>query len=117
MVYGVLIFSFFCILALALYALKNLARGWTLKVLFKDFNRKIWMTIGLGCFFFFLYFFSVVLGSHLIRHWQSDFFLLVYQYPVAFVYGGLSLFAFLSLTIYLVRMFIKYVYLTRGKDS
>ena len=116
-IFLVFAFCFFVVLALALYAFKKLGRGWSYRVLFKDFNRKMWMTLCLGLLFFFLYFMTVALGSHVVRQWGTDFFFIVYRNPVTFIYGGLWLFAFLSLSIYLVRMFIKYVYLTRGKDS
>jgi hypothetical protein len=116
-VYLVLTFCLMFVLALAIYTFKKLGRGWSVKALFKEFNRKMWMTLSLGLLFFTLYLLTVALGSHLVRQWGTDFFFLVYRHPVAFIYGGLWLFAFLSLSIYLVRMFIKYLYLTRGKDS
>lgn len=105
----------FCLLAL--YAFKRLSRGWSFKLLFKDFNRKIWMTISLGTLFFGLYLLTICLGVYFLRQWRTELFFLVYRHPIDFVYGGLWLFAFLSLSIYLARMFIKYLYLTRGKDS
>lgn len=117
LVYLLLTFCLLFVLSLAIYAFKKLGRGWSVKALFKDFNRKIWMTLCLGLLFFSLYFMTVALGSYFVRQWGADFFFMVYRHPVAFVYGGLWLFAFLSLSIYLVRMFIKYFYLTRGKDS
>lgn len=117
MIYLALTFGFVLVMALAFYALKRLGRGWSFKLLFKDFNRKMWMTLGLGLLFFSLYFLIVVIGSKVVRTWGTDFFFLVYRHPVEFIYGGLWLFAFLSFSIYLARLVIKYVYLTRGKDG
>jgi len=116
-IYLILALCFFFVLLLAFYAFRRLGRGWSCKALFKDFNRKMWMTASLGLLFFSFYVLAVIVGSRLIHQWGADFFFLVYHNPVAFIYGGLWLFALLSLTIYLVRMFIKYFYLTRGKDS
>lgn len=112
-----LTFCLIFVLSLALYAFKKLGRGWSFKALFKDFKRKMWMTVSLGILFFSLYFVTAAIGSRLIRQWGTDIFFMVYKNPVPFIYGGLWLFVFLSLSIYLVRMFIKYFYLTRGKDS
>ena len=75
------------------------------------------MTLLLGISFFSLYFLTVVLGTYLIRSWGDDLFFLARQNPIPFIYLGLFSFAFLSLSIYLTRMVIKYAYLTRGKDS
>lgn len=116
-IYLILILAFFLFCLLALYAFKRLSRGWSLKALFKDFNRKIWMTIFLGIAFFGLYLVMVGLSVYFVRPWGTDLLFLVYHNPVKFIYLGLWLFAFLSLSIYLVRMVIKYFYLTRGKDS
>lgn len=87
------------------------------KFLFKDLKRKLYMTFGLGIAFFGFYFCLVWLSTQWIESWKSDIFLLLYQYPKEFIYVGLSLFAFCSLFIYLLRMLIKYLYLTRGKDG
>ena len=104
-------------MGLAIYAAKKLGRGWTIKLLFKDFNRKMWMTLSLGAVFFTLYFLVVYFGASYVQQWGPDLIFVAYRNPVLFIYAGLSLFAFLTLSIYLVRMFIKYLYLTRGKDS
>lgn len=112
------IFLFFVLTACVFYVFKRLRRGRSLEdVLFKDFKRKIWMTISLGGVFFTLYFFSVSLSTYLPKQWKMDVFLLLYRHPVKFIYGGLCLFAVLSLSIYLTRLIVKYFYLTRGKDS
>lgn len=114
---------FICILGLLFfslvifYAFKRFSRESSLKVLFKDFNRKMWMTVCLGFIFFGFYLCVILLSRYWIPQWGTNLFFLMYQHPIPFVYGGLFLFAFLSLSIYLARMFIKYLYLTRGKDS
>lgn len=116
-IYSIFIMGLLVILGLAFYAFKRLARGWSFKILFKDFNRKLWMTTCLGILFLALYCLLIGWGFLLVHHWKVDLFSLVYQHPTKFVYGGLWLFALLSLTIYFARMLIKYFYLTRGKDS
>lgn len=116
-IYLIFILGLFLICLLAFYAFKRLSRGWSFKVLFKDFNRKIWMTLCLGGLFFSFYLLVVGLGVYFVRQWGTDLLFLVYHHPVQFIYAGLWLFAFISLSIYLARMVIKYFYLTRGKDS
>ena len=116
-IYLVFVLGLILICLLAFYAFKRLSRGWSFKVLFKDFNRKMWMTVSLGGLFFGLYLLIVGLIVYFVRQGKTDLFSLAYQHPIEFVYGGLWLFAFLSLSIYLARMVIKYFYLTRGKDS
>ena len=81
------------------------------------FKRKIWMTIGLGVFFLFSYLgviFSISYFS--TAEWNLHIFSIIYHSPTPWIYGGLWVFACLSLCIYLVRMGIKYYFLTRGKD-
>ncbi|WP_075883298.1 hypothetical protein [Candidatus Protochlamydia sp. W-9] len=91
------------------YRLSHLLRG---------FREKIWMTFGLGFLFFGLYLGIVLLGSFLIDQENGQIlFHLSYQHPIEFIYLGLFIFATISLLIYLVRMFIKYLYLTRSKGS
>lgn len=114
---SLLLLAFFLLGLLAMYAFKRLSRGWSLKTLFKDFNRKMWMTIFLGAAFFGFYLLIVGLSVYFVRPWGAELLFLVYHNPIKFIYLGLWLFAFFSLSIYLVRMIIKYFYLTRGKDS
>jgi hypothetical protein len=116
-IYVSLILGFIFVLLLVAYTFEYLGKSWTLKLLFKDFKRKMWMTVSLGGLFFCLYFVVVSLGAYFFNHWGTDLFSILYQHPVEFVYGGLWLFACFSLSIYLVRMMIKYIYLTKGKDS
>ena len=116
-IYILLLLGLVFVLLLAGYTFKRLGHGWSFKLLFKDFRRKMWMTVSLGGIFFSLYLLFVSLSVYLVQRWGTDLFFLLYRHPVEFVYGGLWLFAFLSLSIYLARMFIKYFYLTKGKDS
>jgi hypothetical protein len=102
---------------LCLYALRRLGTGRPLQIMLRDFKRKIWMTIGLGGFFFSLYFIALSQGASLFKDLGREFFIQAAQNPLAFIYGGLWVFAMLSLSIYLVRIFIKYLYLAKGKDS
>jgi hypothetical protein len=113
---ALIFFAFICLLFFILYTFKKLGNGWSMKLLLKDFNRKMWMTAGLGIFFFSLYALAVVVGAPIIRQWGASFFFLVYQNPLLFIYGGMGLFALLSVSIYLARLAIKYFYLTYGKD-
>ena len=96
---------------------KKLSIGWTFQLLLKDFNRKMWMTLGLGISFFGFYIFLVPLIQWLFKGNEHEIFFLVYQNPVPFIYGGLGFFAFLSLMIYVLRMIIKSIYFKVGKDS
>ena len=116
-IYSLILISFILIVGLAFFAFKRLAKGWSLNVLFKDFKRKMWMTTCLGVLFFVIYLLFVFAGLYLTNHSESNLFFLLYHHPVEFIYGGLWLFASLSLSIYLARMFIKYLFLTRGKDN
>ena len=75
------------------------------------------MTFFLGATFFGLYFIVVLASSVAIKPFALELASHAQQNPTEFIYWGLFLFAFLSLTIYLIRMVIKYFYLTRGKDS
>ena len=96
---------------------KKLSVGWTFKQLFKDFNRKMWMTLGLGITFFSFYIFFVPLIKWLIKGNENEIFFFVYQNPVPFIYGGLAFFSFITLLIYVIRMFIKSIYFKIGKDT
>lgn len=116
-IYLIFILSLFLLGLLIVYAFKRLGQGWSFKILFKDFNRKMWMTVCLGALFFGFYILIICLSAYFIGPWGTDLLFIVNQHPTEFIYGGLFLFAFLSLSIYLARMWIKYLYLTRGKDS
>lgn len=84
--------------------------------IFKGFRQKIWMTTGLGVVFSSLYFLAILMGSYFDDQTSRlEFFFLVYNRPVVFIYLGLLAFAFISITIYLVRLVIKHLYNTRSK--
>lgn len=118
LILSILIFALLLFFFLALTAYKRFSIGWSFKKLFKDFNRKMWMTVSLGALFFGLYLFTVyLLRTFIIPQWGSELLFLAHQNPTAFIYGGLWLFAFFSLAIYLARMVIKYLYISHGKDS
>jgi hypothetical protein len=90
-------------------------RGFKQKVavrtIFNGFRQKMWMTVGLGVVFFSLYLLIVLLGSYFKdQSARLDFFFLMYQHPVSFIYLGLLIFACMTSGIYLVRMVIKYIY-------
>lgn len=79
--------------------------------LFYEFDKKIWMTLGLGILFFgFYFFFVMILSNTLSSESFQKIFSLFYQYKVESIYIGLFTFSFITLTIYLARIFIKYLY-------
>lgn len=90
---------------------KGHLKKFSIATVFKDFGKKMWMTVGLGIIFFGLYaliiFFGAALNDSKMR--LSIFFLL-YKNPVRFVYLGLLTFALASTGIYLARVLIKYLY-------
>lgn len=116
-IYSLLTGGLLLVMGMAYYAYRRLSKNWSFKYLFKDFKRKMWMTISLGGLFLFLYLLLIGISFYIIKQAKIDLFSLFYHYPIDFIYGGLALFAFISLSIYLARMIIKYVYLTHGKDS
>ena len=115
--YFFLVLGLVLVCILFLYAFKRLKKGNLSQILWKDYNRKMWMTFCLGFSFFGFYFLIVNLSIYYIKPLGSDLFFLAYHNPTVFVYGGLFLFACLTLSIYFFRMLIKYLYLTRGNDS
>lgn len=98
-----------------IYLIKN--RKISLRPAFKGFREKIWMTIGLGIVFFGFYFGLVILSSKLLTaESRQDFFRQVYTHPIEFIYLGLFIFASITLSIYLVRMLIKYLFITKSRQ-
>lgn len=89
----------------------------SLKMIFRDFKRKLWMTVSLGAVFFSLYLSIIGFGLYYSPYWKENIFLSAYLNPAEYVYSGLWIFGIFSLTIYFVRMIVKYLYLTRGKDN
>jgi hypothetical protein len=109
-----------CVLTIKSYrALKLIlsVRKISLKSLSRDFGQKMWITLGLGSFFFSLYFVTVFICSEILTpEIGASLFFSAYKNPVEYIYMALFLFAFFSLLIYLLRMCIKHLYLTRSKE-
>lgn len=75
---------------------------------------KLWMTAGLGIFFAAFYLSTIFLISKFLdEELRRDLFTLAYKHPAAFIYGGLALFASISLGILVVRSIIKRIYNTK----
>lgn len=86
--------------------------------LFYEFDKKIWMTLGLGLIFFGLYFFSVTALSWMLNTQTSQIIFSFFRsYTIESIYLGLLIFALITLSIYFARLFIKYLYKNRRKDS
>lgn len=86
----------------------------SIRSLFFNFKQKMWMTAGLGFTFFILFILIVFLSSNLLDE-RLNFFIKVYQNPTAYVYIGLSFFISISISIYLVRMFIIYLFQSKKR--
>jgi hypothetical protein len=89
---------------------RTMKRKVIVKTIFNGFQQKMWMTAGLGITFFGLYLLIIIGGSYFNELSRLDFFFLVYQHPVFFIYCGLLIFATISSVIYLVRLVIKFIY-------
>lgn len=78
---------------------------------FAGLRPKLWMTAGLGAFFACFYLGAVLLTANFldadVRHQLFD---MAYRHPTYFIYGGLAVFASISLGILVVRSIIKRVY-------
>lgn len=80
-------------------------------VLLKGFRQKIWMTVGLGVFFFGCYTLTLFLSSFWITpETRFRIFTLLHEHVVAFIYLGLGFFSAISLSIYAIRLLIIYLY-------
>ncbi len=97
------------VLMMGFYIIKRC--GSPLPKLFYEFDKKIWMTLGLGIIFFGSYFGLITLLSWLLSsdnaHKMLSF---LYRHKVESIYVGLFTFAFLTLSIYLARLLIKFLY-------
>ena len=89
-------------------------QGNPFKKLLKEFDKKMWMTFGLGLFFLSLYLGIVFLGSKIIDSYNV--FLYFYAYTSESIYIGLSIFLTLSITVYLIRLFIKFAYRKKNRN-
>ncbi len=91
-------------------------RTYNIRSLFKDFNQKMWMTVGLGITFLGLYFAIIYLASFVKDpQIRLDFFFQLYKHPVLFIYLGLLTCVTVSILIVLTRMVIKFYYNTKRK--
>lgn len=92
----------------AQYAMK---RKVSFSALFAGLKPKLWMTAGLGCFFFALYGFIVLIASRFIdAEMRHSLFSAAKSHPTYFIYGGLLVFVLISLSILAVRSGIKRIY-------
>lgn len=97
-----------CALLLAQYFMK---RPPTIHTLFIDLKPKLWMTAGVGIFFFSLYGCLILLFSFFMnQEVRQSLFSMALRHPTYFIYGGLSIFVTISLSILVVRSFIKHIY-------
>jgi hypothetical protein len=85
--------------------------------LFHEFDKKMWMTLGLGFLFFGFYLFAVTALAWILSsdHFQR-FFTFIYYHKVESIYIGLTIFSFTTLTIYAARLLIKYLYASYKKN-
>lgn len=102
------------VFAIGFYLIKR--NGSPLPRLFHEFDKKMWMTLGLGLIFFGFYFLLVTALSWILNPEKTKkIFLFFYHYKVESIYIGLFVFASIALAIYLTRLFIKFLYTSRMK--
>jgi hypothetical protein len=95
-----------------------MGRRVSVNVIFKDLKKKMWMTVGLGTLFFSVYLLIVVVARFLLdSNARLDLFFLLHRHSISFVYLGLLIFATVSVSIYLVRIWIKYLYNRKHKED
>lgn len=86
--------------------------------LFYEFDKKMWMTVGLGSIFFGFYLLSITLFSWVVNTQQMQtIFAFIYTHTVESVYLALFIFGFTTTSIYLARLLIKYLYSSRRKKD
>lgn len=94
---------------------KVMRRRVTVGIIFKDLKKKMWMTVGLGITFFGAYLLIVCIASSMINSkTRLDLFLILHKHAISFIYLGLLVFALVSVSIYMVRLWIKYLYNKRN---
>lgn len=99
------------------FAKRSLNEKISVRLVFKDFGQKMWLTAGIGIYFCLLYFsviYAVSSMTNLIG--PQNLFQLLYQHPIAFAYLGLFIFVLVTASTYLARMVIKYLYNRRFKN-
>jgi hypothetical protein len=116
----------FCVILLVGFGLFYLAlklaekamnRRVNVGVILRDFKKKMWMTVGLGALFFGSYLLLVFIASLLINSkTRLDIFFFLHEHAIASIYLGLLIFATISVSIYLVRLWIKYLYNKRHRQ-
>lgn len=100
-----------CLFILALNITeKILNKKINIKIIFYEFDKKIWMIAGLGPLFLGLYLLIVYLLTFTENMTRINIFLLLYNFPVESIYVGLSIFVLTTIAIYCTRLIIKYVY-------
>lgn len=119
--FQILIFSIFVIFAgsigtICLYIIKK--KGNPLPKLFYEFDKKIWMTCGLGIIFFGSYLIFVGVLAQLLPSDKSKQVVSFFQqYKVESIYTGLLIFSLTTSIIYLARLFIKCLYAKKAKNK
>ncbi|MBA3604257.1 MAG: hypothetical protein H0W50_11630 [Parachlamydiaceae bacterium] len=92
-----------------------MGRPISIRKIFDGLKAKIWMTAGVGIFFFIFYATIVLIGTNYINsEIRIKIFYLMRKDPILFVYLGLVLFVTTSLSILVVRSIIKRIYNSRG---
>jgi hypothetical protein len=92
-----------------------LKRKFTIRTVFNNFGQKMWMTAGLGIIFSSLYLFIVFFGAQIDPQKKLALFFKAYENPIHYIYLGLLIFACLTLTTYIARVIIIFLYNTRKK--
>lgn len=83
----------------------------TLSKLTIDLWPKLWMTAGLGIFFFGFYVLAVMICGYWIdAEMRQRLFNLALRHPTKFIYAGMGLFASISLGVLVIRSAIKRLY-------
>jgi hypothetical protein len=108
---AILIIGFLLLYNVIQFAQIIMKRRYSIHSLFFNFKQKMWMTIGLGLLFFGLYISILFLGSvKLDPELKLEIFFNAYNNPLNYVYLGLLIFVSLSISIYIVRLGIIYLY-------
>lgn len=110
----ILLIFFLSVFFISVYIFKHW--GNPLPRLFLEFDKKMWMTIGLGLLFFGFYFIFIPLLALSLNSQKIQTILsFIRHHPTLSIYMGLLIFILFTLSIYLARLFIKYLYRNRTK--
>jgi hypothetical protein len=108
---SVLLIGFLLLYTLIQLTQVIMKKKYSIHSLFFNFRQKMWMTVGLGLLFFGFYIFLLYLGSiKLDPKTKLELFVSVYNNPLNYVYLGLLIFISISISIYIVRLGIIYLY-------